>query len=1078
MQGDAAVSRSLSQGAGVIRLLGPFSFDLEGASESDEAVWRRAHARRLVQMVGSSPRQTESRANVLQALWPEFDEARARNRLHHTVHWIRKGLERLPAAVRPLFVVSADRVELVLAPGTCTDVQVFLDALDRDSDDDAARLDSLEQALSWYRGPLAPDWAELGDIAARRAWLDGRFADALGEAVELAESLGALDAATKHAQRRAQHLQGDVQAQCIYMKLLARQGRAEAALVHGQTFRNNATELDAASHAALDAVVREVQQQVNRAAAGPVLAAEYRPTAAGVSRLPALRPVLGYGELQRLALQALMDPFSSLVSLVGPPGAGKSVLALAVAHRLFDSFGHGVCWVEAHGAAASQGWEAAIARALGLAPGVELVEALRSKELLLVLDGLSLGPEELPRLAELVAASKDSRWLVTATTFLQLRGEKVLVVEPSLLLKDGREDDSASPAAQLLAQGQHGWSLADKRIRGSVESVARALDGLPILLDRASWAMQTLWPSELLARLARDPATLLRSPGAHTDPVVAGSDPALTCHDAALSSGDTEALQRWLRQAPVNLLQLLLVAAPCRSWLSRDDLLCLGEGIGLTSVEGLVDLGVRFHYLQRRVRDGHETTWSEFRVPRYVAAALSLIDDAQAGPQTQVALAHWLSQGLRSSMGETTAGIAQAVRWLDDHIEDMDYLVERWLELGRQEDVARLCLSHASSWVRSAHAQRVLGWLSGLGEQAEGLPDALAARLLVERAQLHAHLGQLHAAFEDASRALARLTQQPDVALRQQAMRLLERYGTAGATTKRWRQGLDLRGIEAGESLLHVALITARSGALPKALQLCSEAVGVFTYFGLTRGLLKAHQHRSMIAYAMGNTDVAWQCALQAERTSRVIGDEVEALRAELLRARVLLTNLQVGQAIELASKVMADPKVNDHPPLLGRGLLLLGWAQYALGAYPIVRALCKELRDLVDREALNDLVDQVEMLGALVDARQGRQAAAMRRLFRVLEPQPRGGPIHDRQADLVNAADLVLQLGRPDLAAKLLETLRAFGSQPDHALRPWVAERMKGLQRQMQDDATVCAAPAVDAHATEQLLKLVSGLV
>ena len=1076
---------SMSEGAKVIRLLGPFSVELTDRTEAHEAVWRRAHARYLFQMVGSSPRRVESRAKVLQALWPGFDEARARNRLHHTVHWIRKGVERYPVAVRPQLVVSPDHVELILADGTFTDVQAFLDAVECDIDDEAGRLVALEQALSWYRGPLAPEWSDLGEIAARRAWLDGKYVEALSEAIDLAESMGAVDVALKYAQRRAQHLRSDVQSQCSYMRLLARQGYAEAALLHGQSFRSNATEVDAAGLDVLDAAVREVQQQVNRAAAAVVVPDLDRPMLVGVSRLPPPRPILGYVGLQKLLLQALKDPFTSIVSVIGPPGSGKTTLAEAVAHRLVDNFKHGVCWVEIHSEAADKGWEAAIARARGLDADSDLLKDLRGKELLLVLDGLSVPPHELPRLVTLVEASRDSRWLITTTTFLQVRGEKVLVVDPALLLEERSADDSASPAAKLLVQAQHGWSLADKRIRSSLEGIALALGGLPILLERASWALHTSLPSELLARLAHDPTYLLRPSMADIEVPPGGAGVTEPGREVGFRSNrHAESLKLWLQQAPPDLLELVRLAALSRRWLSWGDLLCLGQGLGLSFVEDLVDYGFRLHYLQRRVRESHETTWSEFRVPRYVVAALSLFDCVTANPKMLPALAHWLSRGPQSSTGEATAGNHQILCWIDDHIEDMDFMVERCLEFGRHEYVARLCLSHASNWIRSSHARRVLGWLIRLGERAEGVPDELAAPLLVVRAQLRAHLGQLQCVLEDATRALDRLSHRPDAVVRQQAELLLERYGTTRTSAFRGRDRLDegaceelgQRTIETGESLLYAAMLTARSGVLPKALELCREAAGVFGHFGLSRGLLKAQQHSSSIAYAMGNTEVAWQFAKEAEQTARVIGDEVEALRAELLRGRVLLANLQVSQAIELTSEVVAKLEVTDHPPLLGRGLLLLGWTQYFFAAYPIVRVLCNEVRKLVDGKTLTDLVDQLETLSALVDARQGHREAAIRRLFRVLDHQPRSKPIYDRQADLINAADLVVQLGRPDLAVSVLESLRMLGIATDHALRPWVVERIQGLQRQMQENLSTHDTLVAEAEATEKLLKLLIG--
>ncbi|HEX7636972.1 MAG TPA: hypothetical protein VF457_01135, partial [Burkholderiaceae bacterium] len=201
--GGAAKSRAASPSC-IIRVLGAFAFEFPQSFPEEDNPWRRAHARRLLQIVGSAPRMSESRAKVLAALWPDFDEQRARNRLHHTVHWIRKGLEHVPQACRPQIVVSGDRVQIQLAPGTVIDAQAFVDAIQQDADEDMARLAALEHALGWYRGEFAPDWQGVEEAETRRAWLAGLHQRALDEAVQLAIDLGRTDNALHLAQRRAQ----------------------------------------------------------------------------------------------------------------------------------------------------------------------------------------------------------------------------------------------------------------------------------------------------------------------------------------------------------------------------------------------------------------------------------------------------------------------------------------------------------------------------------------------------------------------------------------------------------------------------------------------------------------------------------------------------------------------------------------------------------------------------------------------------------------------------------------------------------------------------------------------------------
>jgi predicted ATPase/DNA-binding CsgD family transcriptional regulator len=128
-----------------------------------------------------------------------------------------------------------------------------------------------------------------------------------------------------------------------------------------------------------------------------------------------------------------------LVTLTGPAGVGKTRLALQVAGRLPGHFPEGVRFVELAPVRDPELVLPAIAQALGLRPGGRrssldgLLDALRSRRLLLLLDNFEQLLEAAPRLAELLAGCPLLKLLVTSRAALRLRWEHLYAVPPLAL---------------------------------------------------------------------------------------------------------------------------------------------------------------------------------------------------------------------------------------------------------------------------------------------------------------------------------------------------------------------------------------------------------------------------------------------------------------------------------------------------------------------------------------------------------------------------------------------------------------------------------------------------------------------
>ncbi|MDQ3513425.1 MAG: tetratricopeptide repeat protein [Chloroflexota bacterium] len=228
-----------------------------------------------------------------------------------------------------------------------------------------------------------------------------------------------------------------------------------------------------------------------------------------------------------------------LVSLTGPGGVGKTRLALRVAHDLSTEVLDGVVFVDLAGTSRAEHVAPAIARAFGVQddPGrpllATLVDALRGRKVLLVLDNLEQVVETAADIAVLLSALPDLVVLATSRIALRIRAEQEYPIRPlAIPARPGERlggggpmpPAALSPDVAALARvpavalfvdraraSSSGFRL-DSANAAHVAAICVRLDGLPLAIELAAARVALLTPKALLERLDRRLPTLTGGP--------------------------------------------------------------------------------------------------------------------------------------------------------------------------------------------------------------------------------------------------------------------------------------------------------------------------------------------------------------------------------------------------------------------------------------------------------------------------------------------------------------------------------------------------------------------------------------
>jgi len=496
-----------------IRLLGPFEVLVAGRPANVSGAKRQG----LLALLALRRGRVVGVDSLIDALWGDDLPAAPRNAVQHHVARLRAALGQETIVASPDGYALADAaVDARRFEELLPDARGALRAGDA-----GAAAEAVSSALELWRGPALHGLTETAWFAVEARRLESLRIDALEEQFEAALALGEhreivapLRAALEESPFRERLWEQ-------LMLALYRSGRQPDAL---EAFREARRVLSDELALEPGPDLRRLQDAIlaHDPAIAPVAVAPRRR-----GNLPA--PSTSFvGREQEVAQVAELLHEHRLVTLTGPPGVGKSRLAVEVA-RSFEAE-EGAWRVDLARAGGPDDVARLVADSVdarGADPLARAISRLRDGDAVLLLDACEPVVLEAARIAAAVLAEcPDVRVLATSREVLHVPGEARFAVEPLALQVTDFPDDVSSAAVQLFVDraraARPGFELTQDAAV-TVAEICRLVDGLPLAIELAAARTNVLGLAELLLVVERRLALLRERPESDADRAALGT---------------------------------------------------------------------------------------------------------------------------------------------------------------------------------------------------------------------------------------------------------------------------------------------------------------------------------------------------------------------------------------------------------------------------------------------------------------------------------------------------------------------------------------------------------------------------